>query len=85
MNATTIPGHAGKVASSLTKGGFTQVKTGNAQGKYEKGAYVLTKSTNPALVESIKTMTGLTTLQVQTTTTTEDPKGDYSAIIVLAE
>ncbi len=85
VNATTIPGHAGKVASSLTKGGFTQVKTGNAQGKYEKGAYVLTKSTNPALVESIKTMTGLTTLQVQTTTTTEDPKGDYSAIIVLAE
>lgn len=85
VNATTIPGHAGKVASSLTKGGFTQVKTGNAQGKYEKGVYLLTKSTNPALVESIKTMTGLTTLQVQATTTTEDSKGDYTAIIVLAE
>lgn len=85
VNATTIPGHAGKVAASLTKGGFTQVKTGNAQGKYEKGVYLLTQSTNPALAESIKTMTGLTTLKVQATTTTEDAKGDYTAIIVLAE
>lgn len=85
VNATTIAGHAGKVAAALKTGGFTQVKTGNAQGKYDKGVYLLTKSTNPALVEAIKTMTGLTSIQVQDNMTAEDPKAEYTLVLVLAE
>jgi hypothetical protein len=85
VNATTIPGHAGKVAQTLKTAGFTQVTTGNAKGKYDKGVFVLTQSSDAALADLLKTKSGLSGLVAKTDATAEDPKAEYAAVIVLAE
>jgi hypothetical protein len=85
VNATTIPGHAGKVAQALKAAGFTNVQTGNAKGQYPKGSYLLMKTADSALLDLIKTKTSLADLTAQSTVATEDADGKYTAVVVLAE
>ncbi|HYD35643.1 MAG TPA: LytR C-terminal domain-containing protein [Vitreimonas sp.] len=84
VNATTIAGHAGKTKAALDKAGYQKVAAGNAKGEYEAGVYVLMAEKNDALISTLTEDTSLE-LEYQATATIEDPKGEYDAIIVLAE
>lgn len=84
VNATTIPGHAGKTKKLLEDAGYKKVIAGNAKGTYEKGTYLLQKESNAALKQMLEGDTKLT-FTVQSNQTIEDPKGEYAAVVVLAE
>ncbi len=84
VNATTKAGYAGSTKSKLEKAGYKTVKATNAKGEYEPGFYVLMKTQDAALVTQLAEETGLK-LEFAEGYATEDPKGEYSAVIVLAE
>lgn len=85
VNATSIPGHAGNLASTLKAAGISQVTTGNAKGDYKKGTYLLTKVADQNLFDFVKTKVGVASLSAQMTIATEDVKGEYTGVIVLAQ
>jgi hypothetical protein len=84
VNATTTPGYAGKTKSALEAAGYKGVVAGNAKGEYEKGTYVLLKEGNSSLATTLNTDSKLD-LTVKEGIAVEDPKGQYDAVIVLAE
>lgn len=84
VNATTKAGYAGKIKTQLTADDFENVSAANAKGEYEEGNYILIEKENPALTEAVEAATDLT-FTVETTIEDEDPKGEYDAVIVLAE
>lgn len=84
VNATTIAGYAGKTKKALETDGFKKVSAGNAKGEYEPGTYVLMKTEDAAAIAELEKATELD-LTFQNTISTEDPKGEYKAIIVLAK
>lgn len=84
VNATTIPGHAGKTKTALESAGYKGVAAGNAKGEYEAGTYVLLKDANSGLASTLSTDSKLD-LTVKEGIAVEDPRGQYDAVIVLAE
>lgn len=84
VNATTTPGYAGTTKTKLETAGFKSVKAANAKGEYEPGTYVLMKTQDASLISALEKDTALT-LSFATGIATEDPKGEYDAVIVLAK
>ncbi len=84
VNATSIAGYAGKTKKSLEDAGYKNVSASNAKGEYEDGTYVLMKTKNEALIAELAKITKLK-LEFDPGITTEDPKNQYQAVIVLAE
>lgn len=84
VNATTTAGYAGSTKSKLDAADYKTVRAANAKGEYEEGTYVLMKTEDPALEAQLEKDTGLT-LNFATGYATEDPRSEYSAVIVLAE
>jgi len=84
VNATTTPGYAGSTKTKLEKAGFKSVKATNAKGEYEPGTYVLMKTQDSALISTLEKDSGLA-LSFASGIATEDPKGEYEAVIVLAK
>ncbi len=84
VNATTTPGYAGSTKAKLDAAKYKTVKAANAKGDYEDGTYILMKTEDPVLEAQLEKDSGLT-LTFTTGYATEDPKGEYSAVIVLAE
>jgi hypothetical protein len=84
VNATTKAGHAGKSKKLLDNADFKTVKAGNASGDYTEGTFVLMAEENVALVSLLEETLDLT-LEFSEDIETEDPDGEYDAVIVLAE
>jgi hypothetical protein len=84
VNATTIPGHAGKVKKQLETAKYKKVVAGNAKGEYEKGIYILQKTASAELKSMIEKDTELKFTAAEGAAV-EDPNSEYDAIIVLAE
>src|SRR5579859_44912 len=85
VNATTISGKAGKVKSTLAAAGWKSIKTGNATDTYPTpGTYVLLDQPNPTLVATLSKDSKIT-MTYQSNKDTEDPKGAYDVVIVLAQ
>lgn len=84
VNATTQAGYAGENADELEASGFGTVEAGNAKGNYETGRYVLMSRKNQALISALEETLGFS-LTYQEDKDSEDPKDEYSAVIVLAE
>lgn len=84
VNATTKAGYAGGTRSKLETAGYEEAVAANAKGDYEPGLYVLMPKENTALVTALKADTGLD-LVYETGYETEDPQGQYAAVVVLAE
>ncbi len=84
VNATTIAGHAGKVASLLEEAGYGTVKAANAKGEYEPGVYLLASEKMATLSAVVNKDTKLT-LTLDKNKKTEDPTDTYDIVVVLAE
>jgi len=85
VNATTTPGLAGKVKSSLAAAGYKLITTGNAKGTYTtKGNFLLIADTEKGLLSTLTKDSELT-LTLGSNKVTEDANGSYSAVIVIAE
>ncbi|MFZ5376863.1 MAG: LytR C-terminal domain-containing protein [Patescibacteria group bacterium] len=85
VNATKVAGYAGKIGDKLKTGGFTSIKTSNAKGDYdEAGFYVLMPTEDKNLVAALAKDSGLE-LEFAEGFETEDAKGQYDVVIVLAE
>jgi hypothetical protein len=85
VNATKVPGQAGKVKSSLTEAGYKSVATGNAKGTYDtKGNFLLVSDDQKGTLSSLTKDSGLT-LTLGTDKKAEDSTGTYDAVIVIAE
>jgi hypothetical protein len=84
VNATTKAGHAGTIKTLLTDDDFENITAGNAKGDYEGGNYVLMKEENTGLIDLISEATDLE-FEFSDEIKTEDIKGIYDAVVVLAE
>lgn len=81
LNATGIPGLAGQVKSELAEDGWTNVKTGNAQGSYEGATFVYTQKEEliPVLAKDLG-------FELKRATQVKESQAeDYSVVIILAE
>lgn len=81
LNATGIPGLAGKVKAKLAEAGWKSVKTGNAEGTYDGATFVVTDNENliPVLEEDL----GVELKQASQLK--ESQAQEYAAVIILAE
>jgi len=84
VNATTKAGYAGEIKSLLTADDFENIDAGNAKGDYEEGNYILMSEENNGLIDLISDVTDLEFVYSDEIKT-EDIKGSYDAVIVLAE
>lgn len=84
VNATTKAGYAGEIKGLIEEDEFENVSAGNAKGDYDEGNYVLMKEENEALIEMFAEATELE-FEYSDEIKTEDIKGVYDAVIVLAE
>ena len=85
VNATTKAGYAGKIKTSLAETKFELVDTKNAVGEYEAGQdYILIKEENEQLKKLLEEATELT-FEYSNDIATEDSKGTYDFVIVLAK
>lgn len=84
VNATTQAGYAGGTRTKLVDAGYEEVTAANAKGDYEPGLYVLMPENDPALVAALSSDSGLN-LTYAEGYSTEDPTGQYDAVVVLAE
>lgn len=84
VNATTRAGYAGQIATRLRTAGFTDVDAQNATGDYETGNYLLMDTSDQSIVDLLSEDTQLD-LVMGEEKTVEDPDGEYSIVIVLAE
>jgi hypothetical protein len=86
VNATTKAGYAGTVQTKLKSAGYGTVNAGNAAGDYDPGLYVLMEEENADLLTLIKESSELDLEYLaETQPSTEDPRGTYDAVVVLAE
>ncbi|MBP7740767.1 hypothetical protein KA089_01125 [Candidatus Woesebacteria bacterium] len=84
VNATTKAGYAGKIKTVLVEE-IKNVIAGNAEGTYEEGTdYVLMLEENEQLKMLLEEVTDLK-FEFASGIETEDPDGDYDAVIVLAK
>lgn len=84
VNATTKAGYAGTTRSRLEAAGYETVRAANARGEYEPGMYVLMNEQNAALISALSSDSELS-LVFAPGYSTEDPRSEYDAVIVLAE
>lgn len=83
VNATKVAGLAGTTRDNLQKGDFSGVKTGNAKGTYQTaGNFVLMKDKDTSVIKALEEASKLT-LVYDEDYQTEDPRGEYDAVIVL--
>ena len=83
VNATKVAGLAGATRDNLQKGDFSGVKTGNAKGTYQTaGNFVLMKDKDTGVIKALEEASKLT-LVYDEDYQTEDPRGEYDAVIVL--
>ncbi len=83
VNATKVAGLAGATRDNLQKGDFSGVKTGNAKGTYQTaGNFVLMKDKDTSVIKALEEASKLT-LVYDEDYQTEDPRGEYDAVIVL--
>ncbi|MCB9802078.1 MAG: hypothetical protein H6774_03235 [Pseudomonadales bacterium] len=86
LNATSTAGYASSTKADMPLGEYNSIDTGNATGEYEPGMYLLTPEDNPELLEQLSADSGLELVAgTQEEYNTEDPSGEYNAVIVLAE
>ncbi|MDQ3008881.1 MAG: LytR C-terminal domain-containing protein [bacterium] len=84
VNATTKAGYAGSTRSKLEAAGYKLVRAANAKGTYDDGTYVLLKTRDEALISQLEAATDLE-LTYADGFSIEDARGEYDAVIVLAE
>lgn len=87
VNATTVSGFAGRYQRMLQEEGYDSVAAGNARGEYTAGKnYVLLGENAAQLQDVLEEDTGLTLAQdEELEKSTEDPRNQYDAVIVLAD
>ncbi len=84
VNATTKAGYAGQVASQLKTKKYAQVDAKNAVEDYEPGVYLLMATEDQALLQALADDLEIE-LAFAEGVKAEDPKGEYDAVIVLAQ
>lgn len=84
VNATAKAGYAGETSSALKEAGFTKVTASNAKGDYEDGFIVLLEEEDTTMIVELEKATDLD-LTFSKEKKTEDPRGLYDVVIVLAE
>lgn len=84
VNATTQPGYAGSVGTTLEEAGYGEVLARNASDDYEEGFYLLAEEENQALLSALEADTGFE-ITFQAEKTVEDPQDEYDAVLVLAK
>ncbi len=84
VNATTKAGYAGQIAAILEEKEYQTVEAKNAVDSYEAGNYLLMAEENEALLQTISKDLELELTFVKDSTT-EDPKGEFDAVVVLAD
>ena len=81
LNATGIPGLAGKAKQRLASAGWTKVSTGNATGSYADATFIYTE--NEALLSALQT--DLKHELTEAPQVKESQADQYAAVIILAE
>lgn len=84
VNATTRAGYAGTIASALEEAGFPTVDAKNAVEDYEAGVYVLMEEESADLISVLSEDLDLE-LSYLEGVEAEDPRGEFDAVVVLAE
>lgn len=84
VNATSKAGYAGTIKKLLTADDFIEVDAGNSKGDYDEGNYILMSEENKGLISLIEKATDLE-FEFSDEIKTEDIKGSYDAVVVLAE
>ncbi len=83
VNATAKAGYAGEIAAVLEEAGYGEVEARNAVDDYEAGFYLLMEEEDGALLQTISEDLDLE-LVFSDKTSAEDPRGNFDAIVVLA-
>lgn len=84
VNATTRAGYAGTVASTLEEAGYQTVDAKNAVEDYEPGIYVLMEEESAELISVLSEDLDMELIYLEGVEA-EDPRGEFDAVVVLAE
>ncbi|KUK79776.1 MAG: hypothetical protein XD95_0130 [Microgenomates bacterium 39_7] len=84
VNATTRAGYAGKIASTLEEAGYQTVDAKNAVEDYEPGVYVLMTEEFADLIVALNEDLEMNLVFLEGVEA-EDPRGEFDAVVVLAE
>lgn len=85
VNATGVTGKAGGVKTKLTSAGYKNVGTGNAQGTYQKGNFLLMDTQDQAFLAQLQKDSALTVSFGTEKKSAEDTAGNYDVVLVINE